>query len=109
MRMRIAPICVAAVSTAAFLLDQKSGQSPAAPPATSPPAAAADLPEAGTPAAAELVTRALDKMLAYERGAFSTTESRDLAMLRNVGFAQAPDDIVVDGGWQPGMVWGRCD
>ncbi len=83
----------AVVFTTALLV----AQDPAAPAAPT----TSSLPEAGTPAAIALVDKAVEKMMAYGRGTFSTTEASDNAMLRGAGLPFGQDDTVVDGGWHP--------
>jgi hypothetical protein len=78
-------------------------QEPAAPaePAAKP------LPEIGSPAATALVEQGIQKMLAFGRGTFRTSESRDTAMARNAG---VPDNArSIEGGWQQDLVWAESD
>lgn len=80
-------------------------QDPAAP-AVAPSLA---LPAARSAEATALFDQAVDKMAAYGRGTFATTESQDSAMLRGAGLPFGQDDVEVDGGWHRELVWGDHD
>lgn len=67
------------------------------------------LPQANSDEARKLVAVALDKLAAYGRGRFATTEAQDQAMLRNAGLPFGPEDTEVDGGWHRDLVWGEAD
>lgn len=67
------------------------------------------LPQANSDEARKLVDVALDKLAAYGRGRFATTEAQDQAMLRNAGLPFGPEDTEVDGGWHRELVWGDAD
>lgn len=79
---------------------------PPAPPATP---AAPTLPAPGSAAAAELLGKGIEKMLAIGRGTWKTTEAQDQAMMRNAGMPFGANDTDVDGGWHQGLVWGEID
>jgi len=89
------------------LLSSLASAQDASAPAAEPPAPA--LPEANSEAARRYVTAALDKLEAFGRGLFATTEGQDQAMLRNAGLPFGPEDVTVDGGWHRNMVWGDAD
>ena len=89
------------------LLSSLASAQDASAPAAQPPAPA--LPEANSEAARRYVTAALDKLEAFGRGLFATTEGQDQAMLRNAGLPFGPEDVTVDGGWHRNMVWGDAD
>lgn len=101
--MTIRSFAVAALATT-FLFAQE----PAAPAAPATPPAPA-LPEAGSPAATALLDKAIGKMKAYGRGAFTTTEANDSAMLRGVGLPFGNEDTEVAGGWHHHLVWADND
>lgn len=67
------------------------------------------LPKAGSPEARALAAKALDKLAAYGKGTFSTSESQDQAMLRNAGLPAGATDVEVNGGWHRHVVWGEAD
>ncbi|MBL8728403.1 MAG: hypothetical protein JNM25_08240 [Planctomycetes bacterium] len=96
MRIPLAAVCTLLVSLPA------QGDAPVAPPVPA-------LPAADSPAAARLVDTALAKLQAFGRGTFRTTESHDLAMMRGAGFPIGGEQVVVEGGWQQGLVWGETD
>ncbi|HEX5051223.1 MAG TPA: hypothetical protein VFZ65_05590, partial [Planctomycetota bacterium] len=73
------------------------------------PKPAPALPAAKSPEAKSMLDRALDKMLAYGRGEFSTSEGQDLAMMRRSGAPFGNDDLEVTGGWHRDLVWGESD
>ncbi len=79
-------------------------QDPAPVPAADP------LPAAGSPEAATLVDKAIEKMLAVGRGNWRSHEEQDSAMMRQFQ-AQlgGGDGVDVEGGWSQGMVWGETD
>lgn len=81
-------------------------QDPSAP-VTAPPAPA--LPAANSAEALHLVDTALDKLAAYGRGRFATTEAQDEAMLRDAGLPIGAQETEVDGGWHRDMVWADAD
>ncbi|MBL8748730.1 MAG: hypothetical protein JNK78_06190 [Planctomycetes bacterium] len=79
-------------------------QDPAAAPAADP------LPAAGSPEAATLVDKAIEKMLAVGRGNWRSHEEQDNAMMRQFQAQMGGGDGVdVEGGWSQGMVWGETD
>lgn len=78
-------------------------------PAPAPPTTAPSLPEVGSSAAAELVGKGIEKMLAVGRGTWSTTEAQDLAMMRGAGLPFGDNETEVEGGWHQGLVWGEID
>ncbi|MBL8755733.1 MAG: hypothetical protein JNK15_20725 [Planctomycetes bacterium] len=80
------------------------------PPAAAPqqPATQA-LPAAGSPEAQAIVDKAIDKMLAYGKGSFKTTQSEDNAMMRGAGVPFGQDDTEVEGGWSRNLRWGSFD
>ena|GEM_PF-6506381 len=90
------------VCAAAFVCAQDP--TPPAPEAQSPA-----LPAANTDRAMALVDTALDKLIAYGRGRFSSTEASDDAMLRNAGIPFGPDDTSIEGGWHRSLVWADAD
>jgi hypothetical protein len=98
-------LAVAAL-TAASLLAQEPTK-PSADAAAKPPAPA--LPAVGSPEAQALLDQAIAKMKAYGRGAFATTESSDLAMLRAARLPVGPEDVEVRGGWEREVVWADAD
>lgn len=67
------------------------------------------LPQAHSDEARQLVDKALDKLAAYGRGKFSSSEGQDQAMLRQAGLPFGPEDTVIDGGWYRHLVWGDAD
>lgn len=77
------------------------------------PAASAEqaptLPAANSDEARAFAAKALDKLAAYGRGTFSTTESQDQAMLRNAGLPFGATDVEISGGWHRHVVWGEAD
>ncbi|MEC8253683.1 MAG: hypothetical protein VX044_10735 [Planctomycetota bacterium] len=81
-------------------------QDPSAPVAEPPEPA---LPAANSAEALQLVDTALDKLAAYGRGRFSTTEAQDQAMLRDAGLPIGAQETEVDGGWHRDMVWADAD
>jgi len=72
-----------------------------------PAAAEKPIPAPGSPEAAQLVDKALEKMLAVGRGAFRTHEEQDNAMMRGAGLPFGNDGTDVDGGWHQDLVWGE--
>jgi hypothetical protein len=104
----VPPMIHHCLAAAAFATASLLAQQPPAAPAPQAPAAAA-LPAAGSPEAEALVTKALDKMKAYGRGAFTTSESNDNALLRGHGLPFGNDDTDVSGGWNRNLVWGESD
>lgn len=76
-------------------------------PDAAPPSQA--LPQANSDAARRYVEAALDKLEAFGRGRFTTTEGQDQAMLRNAGLPFGPEDVAVDGGWLRDLVWADAD
>ncbi|CAN0500647.1 unnamed protein product, partial [Discosporangium mesarthrocarpum] len=67
------------------------------------------LPQANSAEARKLVEQAIDKMMAYGRGTFATTESRDDAMMRNAGIPFGAPETEIDGGWHRNLIWGDWD
>lgn len=96
------------LAVALFAATSLLAQEPAVP-ATPIAPAAPDLPAAGSPEATALVDKALMKMRAYGRGAFSTVESQDSAMLRGAGLPFGNEDTEVTGGWDRDLQWGEHD
>ncbi len=96
-------LAAAALTVASLLAQQPAA--PAVPPAPAPPS----LPAVGSAEAAALLDQAIAKMKAYGRGAFSTTESSDNAMLRNAGLPMGAEDVEVRGGWERDVVWADAD
>ena len=76
---------------------------------TEPAPTAPPLPAPDSAAAQRLVDDAVDKMLAYGRGAFRTVEVLDHAMFRDAGMPFGPGETVVVGGWERGLVWGEWE
>lgn len=81
-----------------------SAQDPAAPAVPALP-----VPAAASAEAARMVDQAIAKMVAFGRGAFTTTESQDSAMLRGAGAPFGGGDTEVKGGWHREVVWGEHD
>jgi hypothetical protein len=79
------------------------------PAATTPSPATTALPAAGSKEAQALVDQAIDKMLAYGKGSFKTTQSEDNAMMRGAGVPFGQDDTEVEGGWSRNLRWGAHD
>ena len=76
---------------------------------TAPAAEQPALPTANSAEALQLVDTALDKLIAYGRGHFATTEGQDQAMFRDAGLPFGAQDTEVDGGWHRDIVWGDAD
>lgn len=95
----LASLFVAALASFPIL-----AQDPVAAPAADP------LPAAGSPEAATLVDKAIEKMLAVGRGNWRSHEEQDNAMMRQFQAQMGGGDGVdVEGGWSQGMVWGDAD
>ena len=94
---------LSAIAAAAALTATAPAQTPAAAEQAPP------LPQANSAEARALVSACLDKLVAYGRGRFATTEAQDQAMLRNAGLPFGPEDTEVDGGWHRELVWGDAD
>ena len=92
------PLLSFAASAAVFLPAQDA---PAAP--------APKLPAANSAEARALVDQALEKMQAYGRGTFATTEGHDNAMLRQAGIPIGNQETELSGGWHRELVWGDLD
>jgi hypothetical protein len=89
-----------AVCSALALAQETPDTTEAAPPA---------LPQANSDEARALVDKAIDKLIAYGRGRFASSEGQDQAMLRQAGLPFGPEDTEVDGGWHRDVVWGDAD
>lgn len=103
--MMLRPLTTLALATVPLFAQETATPAPAAPAA---PAATA-LPAAGSPQASALVDKAIAKMQAYGRGAFSTSQSNDNAMLRGHGLPFGAEDTEISGGWNRGLVWADSD
>ena len=66
-------------------------------------------PQANSLEARKMVDQAIDKMIAYGRGTFATSETQDSAMMRRAGAAFGGNAVEVDGGWHRNLVWGDWD
>lgn len=82
---------------------------PQDPPAAVPAPAATEqpIPAPGSPEAAQLLDKGIEKMLAIGRGAFRTHEDQDNAMVRGAGLPFGNDGTDVEGGWHQDLVWGE--
>ena len=92
-----------AIAAAAALTATAPAQTPAAAEQAPP------LPQANSAEARALVSACLDKLVAYGRGRFATTEAQDQAMLRNAGLPFGSQDTTVDGGWHREVIWAEAD
>ncbi len=94
---------LSAIAAAAALTATAPAQTPAAAEQAPP------LPQANSAEARALVSACLDKLVAYGRGRFATTEAQDQAMLRNAGLPFGSQETTVDGGWHREVIWAEAD
>ncbi|HZT56703.1 MAG TPA: hypothetical protein VFA35_10780, partial [Burkholderiaceae bacterium] len=106
--MRLPHLAALLLPTIAFAQQQTGTTEPARPePGKLTPVAVTAVPAADSPEAAALFDKACAKMQAVGRGAFTTTEEQDPAMMRGHGMQGMGDQSVeVNGGWSGDLVWG---